>query len=76
MSVNLHTARDGLTGALTNDALMDQTSAGNNTNFNTYGFLPEHGWKLLLSIPRHLPLHRPSSSDSSIEFPQGNLSVQ
>lgn len=76
MSVNLHTARDGLTGALANDVLMDQTSAGNNTNFNTYGFLPEHGWKLLLSIPRHLPLHRPSSSDSSIEFPQGNLSVQ
>ena len=76
MSVNLHTARDGLTGALANDVLMDQTSTGNNTNFNTYDFLPEHGWKLLLSTPRHLPLHRPSSSDSSIEFQQDNLSVQ
>ena len=55
---------------------MHQIGIAKNAKFNTYDFLPEYGGNLLPSIPLHLPLHGPFSNDSSIEFQQGNLSIQ
>ena len=56
--------------------LMHQIGIAKNAKFNTYDFLPEYGGNLLPSFPLHLPLHGPFSNDSSIEFQQGNLSIQ
>ena len=55
---------------------MYQISTLENTNFNTYDFLPEYGWNYLLVNPVYIPLHGPFSNDSSIEIQRGNLSVQ
>ena len=56
--------------------LMHQIGIVKNAKFNTYDFLPEYGENLVPSIPLHLSLHGPFSNDSSIEFQQGNLSIQ